>query len=615
MIPKLFLALRKPWTTPRRAPKMTRGRPDNASDVSKMRIFRSPLKASACSLIIIAFSCGAMLGQAIESDSAGAPRNGNYFSISPGTSISASTSSKRKTPTRASKRLAPEAIISDIDNALELIRRFHVDGKRLPPSYLTEFGTNGMLNSLDPHSRFLGHDEFQELLGQHENEYAGIGVSIQTFIRNDSAETYIIAAIDASPAGRASLAFGDRIVAVNGKQVQGLDSLVVREMLRGPIGSKMRLTVERNSTGVIEMLEVRREIIKYQSVKNSFMLADDVGYVDLSVGFGYSTPHEVSAAIRELVGMDMKSLVLDLRGNRGGLVESAVKTAEIFLPSGAAIVAERGRIAADNRFFASENVSPFLIPMVILVDGETASAAEILAGALQDNDRALIIGETTFGKGLVQEVILFENGSGMALTTARYYTPSGRSIQREYSDGHLYDYFRGANRGTAIDAPGFATKTLTGRTVFGGNGISPDIEVLSETASPEESQFYPDAFFFAKNYAALQEQNSAVPQIGVHFDCEAQFNSDASIEFRDILDQFHEYLADAGKTTPFPERSKGEDKSLSKQLKAFVMLGLCGKAPAEKMEILSDRLIWEAIRAMPEAETLSEKANHSRPRN
>jgi carboxyl-terminal processing protease len=229
------------------------------------------------------------------------------------------------------------------------------------------------------------------------------------------------------------------------------------------------------------------------------MLRPGIGYIDLSNGFNYTTADELSVALKELHQQGMNSLILDLRDNSGGILDQSVKVAEKFLPFGSTIVAQSGRYRIDNRVWNSTNKTSENLPLVVLVNENSASASEIVAGALQDHDRALIIGEKTFGKGLVQSIINLPYGSGLTLTTARYFTPSGRSIQRDYEHTDNYDYFNHKVNLSEQDKNKTIAKTATGRKVFGGDGISPDEPVKKNNLTASQIQMLDPIFFFVRD--------------------------------------------------------------------------------------------------------------------
>ena len=559
------------------------------------------LDAAAFLLLVVCF-CTAVNAQNVDNSLSGQIDSSDHFNIAPGQSISATFPGGRRSPA-----VGTASIINDIDDVLRLILQNHVDGNRIAAENLVESGSNGMLQSLDPHSRFFSAPDFRELLGDHQSEYAGIGVTIYTQSRDGRSETYILTTAESSPAEKARLTFGDRIIAVNGKPAAGLDSDEIRHLLRGKIGTRVRLIIERNISGVVEMIDFRRANIPIRSVKDAYRIDESTGYIDLTVGFAYSTPVELKAAVERLSADGIKSLVIDLRSNRGGLVESAVKAAEVFLPRGAAILSERGRFPDDYRLYSSNNPDPIAIPIVLLVNGETASAAEIFAGALQDNDRAIIVGERTFGKGLVQEVVGFENGAGMSLTAARYYTPSGRSIQREYSDGHRYDYFRNAGKGSVIDSPYSASKTLTQRVVYNGNGIAPDVWFHSGPGNEDSAQNIGDAFLFAKELAAGIGFESLEKRPISH--CGAFDQTDGFTALKEMSSAYTALITGKIELAPAAGLSQNE---FVVQARKFFTYALCGRQASERLDLLADPIIKEAVKAIPAAAELAEKADRVR---
>jgi carboxyl-terminal processing protease len=395
------------------------------------------------------------------------------FSISRGKSFSASPAHS-KNVSGAKTQIGATEITDDFAEALEIIRNNHIGGKTIDNNDLTKQSVAGMLRSLDPHSNYFDRAEYEELLTDQKSEYFGIGATIVNYEKNRQTETYVVSTFPDSTAERARLRFGDKILAVDGKSVSGLDSAVVRDKVRGKIGSIVRLTIERADNKRIDTIEIKRNRVPQPSLPDAYLLRAGVGYADLTQGFNYTTAEELNAAMKELHAQGMKSLILDLRGNSGGILDQAVKVAEKFLPAGSQIVSQRGRFRIDNRQWNSANKNPETMPLVLLVDENSASASEIVAGALQDFDRAMIVGEKTFGKGLVQSVINLPYGSGLTLTTARYYTPSGRSIQRDYENSGNYDYFNHKVILTAQEKNKTPSRTVTGRKVFGGDGILPD---------------------------------------------------------------------------------------------------------------------------------------------
>ena len=393
-------------------------------------------------------------------------------------------------------------ITKDFVEALDIIKKYHVAGKTVNYQELTKSSISSMLRTLDPHSNYFDENEYAELLEDQRSEYFGIGSTIANYRENSNYETFVISTFPDSPAARAGLRFGDKFIAVDGVKVSGKNSAYVRDLVRGKRGTTVRLTLERFDTRKIETIELKRNRVPSPSIPDAYLLRQNIGYIDLSEGFNYTTVDEFNAVLSELKSQGMTSLILDLRDNPGGVLEQSVRLAEKFIPRGQTIVSQRGRFAIDNRVWKSENRNPEIFPLVVLVNENSASASEIVAGALQDYDRALIVGENTFGKGLVQSVINLPYNSGLTLTTARYYTPSGRSIQRDYQNGSLYDYYIHKNQSLTDDKLGKPAKTITGRTIYGGNGITPDEVEKSVQFNRDELELLDPIFLFSREIVA-----------------------------------------------------------------------------------------------------------------
>src|SRR6266478_8218026 len=330
---------------------------------------------------------------------------------------------------------------SDLSEALSVIQGNYIDGKKLDYNAIFKSSISGMLNVLDPHSTYFDATEYAAFRTEQRSEYFGIGATIGDLRQGDDVNTYIRATFEQAPANRAGLRFGDRIVAVDDQSMKGKTFPEVRKFLLGPLGTVVKVTVEHAATGKTETVTITRDAVPLPSIPQAYMIKPGVGYVGMTGGFNLTTADEFQAALEDLHSKGMNMLVLDLRGNRGGLLIQAVRVANTFLQRGPLIVAQKGRIRGSSEPFRAVNDVPDQTPLVVLVNNDTASAAEIVAGALQDHDRALIVGENTFGKGLVQGVFRLWGGTGLVLTTAKYYTPTGRLIQRDYSNVSFYDYY------------------------------------------------------------------------------------------------------------------------------------------------------------------------------
>ena len=393
------------------------------------------------------------------------------------------------------KTVTGQDIESDIAEALTIIESNHVKGKNLDYNALFKSSIDSMLHTLDPHSNYFDAKEFEEFRTNQSSQYFGIGATISD-LRDKNGKvlaTFIKATFDNAPAHRAGLRYGDKILAVNGTSMIGKPFNEVREFLRGPRGTSAKLTVERFSTGQQETVEIIRDAVSLPSIAESYMIRPGVGYIGMTGGFNQTTFNEFRQAMVELKAQGMTNLVLDLRNNGGGLVSQAYQVANTFLSRGQAIFTQKGRVEGAQNTYQADNFTPDETPIVILVNRNTASASEILAGALQDHDRALIVGENTFGKGLVQNPFVLEYGSMLLLTIAKYETPSGRLIQKDYSDGNLYNYY--TNGGTLRDENeqgkpnGAESKTDSGRTVYSGGGIQPDTYTKPQTITTVKARF------------------------------------------------------------------------------------------------------------------------------
>ncbi|REJ78629.1 MAG: S41 family peptidase [Acidobacteria bacterium] len=425
------------------------------------------------------------------------------FRISRGQSFSASPGGQGDRGDGVPRYSATQALV-DYKEALDVVLRNHVSGNEADPEKLTKLAIETMLSTLDPHSSYFDPREYSELLAEQRSEYFGIGASIANFGYGEDLSTYIVATFEGSPAYVAGLRFGDRIVEVDGLRVVGRNSLIVRNRVRGPIGSEVTIVVERAGVDKRLTYKLRRKRVPQPSIPDHYMLDETVGYVDLSAGFNYTTKDELDRALSDLARSGMRSLILDLRDNTGGILEQAVHVAGKFLPRGSRILSQRGRSPFDNRDWDSGTKTPVGIPLIVLVNEETASASEIVAGALQDHDRALIVGTRTFGKGLVQSVIDLPHGAGMTLTSAKYYTPSGRLIQRDYSNVGLYDYYRHKSIITESQDQKHKKETAGGRTVFGGDGIRPDQTVEAFELNERRLSLLDPLFFFSRDLSAGQ---------------------------------------------------------------------------------------------------------------
>ncbi len=387
---------------------------------------------------------------------------------------------------------ALDRLSRDYVEAIELIREKYVE--EVEYEALTTTAIQGMLRTLDPHSNYYDRKSFEEMRMEQRSQYYGIGASIQGRYRG----VYIIETFKDTPAAHAGLRYGDQIIAIDGKSTETWNSDQVRDNLRGELGAEVKVTIHR--AGVAEPITVAldRAAVDLPSISSHYIAKTGIGYIALSRGFHSTTSDELTSAISALKAQGMNSLLLDLRGNPGGFLEQAIRVADKFLQRDQVILSVRGRGRGGDRDWPAESGMPENFPLVVLIDDSSASASEIVAGAIQDHDRGLIVGEPSFGKGLVQTIYPLSGGAGLTLTTARYYTPSGRLIQRDYSNGSSYEYHfrRSANGSNTTRAPhNDMRRTDTGRAVYGGGGIEPDIKVDAPTFSDAQGTIWTTGLF------------------------------------------------------------------------------------------------------------------------
>src|SRR3954465_12572492 len=442
----------------------------------------------------------------------------------------------------------------------------------------------GMLHVLDPHSNFFDPKSYSALREEQRGKYYGVGMQVGP--RNN--KVIVIAPFVGTPAYRAGIRPGDIIIAVDGKPTDNMNTSDVAELLKGPKGTNVKITILREEVDKPMDFNIVRDEIPRASVDLHFMIRPGIGYMHVA-GFQETTEKEVSDALDEMG--DLKGLILDLRQNPGGLLSEGVGVADKFLRKGAVIVSHHGRASAERVYKASHGNGGKEYPLVVLVNRGTASAAEIVSGAIQDHDRGLIVGETTFGKGLVQTVYPLAENTGLALTTAKYYTPSGRLIQREYTGVSLYDYYYHRE-----DAPNPAGKegkmTDSGRTVYGGGGITPDVKLAQQKTNRFQDQLLQNyAFFnFAKHYLAG----------GKHVGKEFSVDEPVLQEFRHFLDD---------QKIPYTEADLMENNEwVRSTIKSEVFNAEFGQQEGQRVRAEDDPQVLKALDLLPQAKALAENA-------
>ncbi|MFN2501955.1 MAG: S41 family peptidase [Pyrinomonadaceae bacterium] len=399
--------------------------------------------------------------------------------------------------------VSTERVLADYKEALDVITQSYVspvDNEKVGDSSM-----QSMLWTLDPHSSFFTREEFRKLDEEQSSQFYGIGVSILQ--HRDG--VYVQSVIPNTPAEKAGLRYGDRFLTVGGKDAKDWTSAEVSRNVRGERGTAVKLRIERFGNPAPLDFEIIRGGVPLPSIRNYFMLQNGIGYVGLTGGFQQTTSEELSTAIADLKKRGMKTLILDLRGNPGGILEQAIGVVSKFIPPGRTVVSVKGAGGSQGRELRSTGSDPETFPLIVMINGGSASASEIVAGAVQDYARGLVVGTDSFGKGLVQRVFRLPYGTGLTLTTARYYTPYGRSLQRDYSSGSIYGYYTHTDAEAATSEtdvkpkPAGSPVTLPdGRVLFGGRGIEPDVVAPPPAPSALRARINEAAFFFVRQAVA-----------------------------------------------------------------------------------------------------------------
>jgi carboxyl-terminal processing protease len=509
------------------------------------------------------------------------------------------------------------------DNIYEQIQKFgdvlsFTDKNYVEPvdvSKLTEAAINGMLNTLDPHSVYIPPKQFESVTDQFSGQFQGIGVSFR--VLNDTIT--VMEPVGGGPSARLGIMSNDRIIRINDSTAIGFTDTQVMKTLRGPKGTKVKVTIVR--PGVKDQLNfvITRDVIPFVSISASLMLDGDVGYVKLD-RFSETTHEEMAKALSKLKAEGMKRLILDLRDNGGGYLEEAVRLADLFLDGGPKdsprkIVYTKARRPELEDVYYAHTGDPYeKIPLIIMINHATASASEIVSGAIQDWDRGLIVGETSFGKGLVQRQMKLSDGSAFRITIARYYTPSGRLIQRPYEgmDRNAYQLEpferkekEGENvehtRDASEDSLGPVFKTAGGRPVRGSGGIIPDYIVTGGSATKLFAEIFRRNLFF--DYAKDFSEGPGLPLREKYRNNLAGFKKDFEISDT-MLDEFMKFVATKGVTVDKKEEEK-DIVFIKARLKGEIANVFFGFEGLVSVMLDVDPQIQKALTLFPEAEKIA----------
>ena len=468
---------------------------------------------------------------------------------------------------------------------------------------LVNSAIDGMLEQLDPHSTYVNPESFSRMNERNSGEYEGIGIS---FEMRDGYIT-VVSAIEGGPSYGLGIRPGDRIVAIEGESAKDLNSQDVVSKLKGPKGTKVNISVARPGLDKELAFTIVRDKIPIYSIPYTFMLDDGkTGYLRM-IRFSATTSEELTTALRDLESQGMERLILDLRNNSGGFLNQAIEVSDKFIDGNEVVVYTKGRIDGASQYYYSTDDATFAkYPLIVLVNHGSASASEIVSGAVQDHDRGLVAGVTTFGKGLVQRQYMLSDGGALLLTVARYYTPSGRLIQRPYEDRDEYlDHFRLADQdedGNAVaQAPADTTEkpvfyTLNEkRVVYGGGGITPDVEINLERefneiqVKLEQSQLF---FEFAAEYVAT------------HFD-PATLNATEFVRDYQVTDATIDEFDAQALATDVVELSREELDAEREYIRAAIKRELAGNMwginARYQVYVKDDPVLSEALTHFPEA--------------
>lgn len=497
--------------------------------------------------------------------------------------------------------------LSNFSEALDVIQQNYAED--VGSDKLVYSAIKGMLRGLDPHSSFFEPKDYSKLREEQHAKYYGLGIRIRPLFRDRGRVVIVEPPQVNSPAERRGLRAGDVIIRVEGESVDDWTQDEVVNHLRGPRGTTVNITIERPGIQDPLQFKVEREEIPLITVPYAFEVKPGIGYIKID-RFSESTAKELREKINKLKTNDLSGLVLDLRDNPGGLLNQAIDVADFFVPRGQLIVSTKGRMTGSARRYTAPSLDKIRVPLVVLINRHSASASEIVAGALQDHDRALIVGETSFGKGLVQSVYTLDNGTGMALTTAKYYTPSGRLIQRDYSGSTLeYYYLSGGDVPEEKDRE--VRETDSKRKVYGGGGITPDVVIAARELNRFEALLTSkDVFFeYARRLTSGQVPGMTSLQLPVKKEEVSTLspkNAGTPPEFEitnAILDDFREYLR--GRQIDFTNEDIQKNiEFIKRRIKQEVYTSTFGLQEGYRVAIQGDNQVLKALEVMPEANVL-----------
>jgi len=505
--------------------------------------------------------------------------------------------------------LSPTEFLHNFTEALDVIQMTYVD--EIGPDRLVYSAIKGMLRVLDPHSSFFDPKEFSKLREEQHSKYYGLGIRVRPLLPDQGRHVIVEPPQIGSPAERKGLRANDVITHIEGEPIDEWTSDEVVSHLKGPRGTTVNITIERPGVREPLQIDIERDEIPLDTIPYAFELRPGIGYVKID-RFSESTAEELQTKLKELEPHNLSGLVLDLRDNPGGLLNQAIAVSDFFLPRGELVVSTRGRAEGSAKNYKAPSIDKVILPLIVLINRHSASASEIVAGALQDHDRALIVGETSFGKGLVQSVYPLDNETGMALTTAKYYTPSGRLIQRDYSGSNFEYYYMNLENAAADGSQNReVTTTDGGRRVLGGGGITPDVVVpMRELNRFEATLSSKDVFFqYARRLTSGQlpaASNFQLPIKNDEVEIRREHIDSVLPEFEineSILDDFKSFLRD--RKIDFTEEEIQDNVDyINRRIRQEVFTSSFGLQEGFRVAIQGDTQVLKALESMSEAKSL-----------
>lgn len=524
-------------------------------------------------------------------------------------------------------RAALEKLNRHFVEAIEVVRENYLE--EVDYEVLTKVGIEGMLHTLDPHSNFWDKKAFTEMTNTQNSRYFGIGA----MIASRDGKVFISEPFRDTPSARAGLRYGDHIIGIDGENTEKWNSTTqVSNRLKGEQGTKVTITVQRLGVAEPIKLTLERDAIPQPSINNAFLVRPGIGYVSMARGFHSTTNDELTQAMATLKEQGASSVILDLRDNRGGYLHIALSIMEKFLQRSQTIVSVRYRDGSImNRDLQTEMGSQGTVPLVVLINGDSASASEIVAGAIQDHDRGLIVGENSFGKGLVQNIFPLSSGAGLTLTTARYFTPSGRLIQRDYSSNSMYEYLTKRSAGNPTeDAKQKNNKTwMTDlrRPVYGGGGINPDVKVKDtrirsgdplavEKINSTQGFLLTPIFLFVRELIAGQVESAKDFKLNGPPQFDHQLKPNEYVVNDGLMKLFRETLASYLKKNPevklAPAALEEQMAWVRQRIRYEVLTAAYGGDKALQAMSDTDAQLQRAVAELPNAAALAERAKRSR---